>query len=213
MGGTRVLCTASIDTKIPDWLVGKGQGWLTAEYNMLPGSTSPRKARDKGKTDGRSVEIQRLIGRSLRAVVDLKQLDGRALWIDCDVLDADGGTRTASITGAYVAAIDAVSQSDLAPKAPLVFTDSVAAVSVGIIAGQPRLDLDYREDVDADVDMNVVMTGSGKFIEVQGTAEHAPFSPAQLHSLLELATAGIASLTQLQFRSIPDRWPLAIAGN
>lgn len=208
MGGTRVLCTASVDAKVPDWLAGKEQGWLTAEYSMLPGSTSPRKSRDRGKTDGRSVEIQRLIGRSLRAVVDLKPFAGRSLWIDCDVLDADGGTRTASITGAYVALVDAVAQSDLASRAREIFRDSVAAVSVGIVAGEPRIDLDYSEDSTAEVDMNLVMTGRGDFIEVQGTAEQAPFSPEQLAAMIDLGRVGVRHLTACQREVLGEAWPL-----
>ena len=207
MGGTRVLCTASLDNKVPDWLVGKGKGWLTAEYSMLPGSTSPRKPRDKGKTDGRSVEIQRLIGRSLRAVVNLKPLDGWSVWVDCDVLDADGGTRTASITGAFIALADAVAHSDLAPRATEIFSDSVAAISVGIVKGETLLDLDYSEDSTAEVDMNLVMTGSGRFIEVQGTAEQAPFSADQLQQMLSAGHRGITSLTSLQRAALGESWP------
>lgn len=209
MGATRVLCTASVDAQVPAWLVGKGQGWLTAEYSMLPGSTSPRKPRDKGKPDGRGVEIQRLIGRSLRAVINLKAFEGRSIWIDCDVLDADGGTRTAAITGAFVAAVDAVRNSDLAALAGKIFTDSVAAVSVGIIDGEARLDLDYREDVVAEVDMNLVMTGGGRFIEVQGTGERGTFDAAQLSRMIELGSAGIGSLTGIQKRVLGEAWPLA----
>lgn len=213
MGGTRVLCTASLDSKVPDWLVGKGKGWLTAEYSMLPGSTSPRKAREKGKPDGRSVEIQRLIGRSLRAVVNLKPLDGWSVWVDCDVLDADGGTRTASITGAFVALADAVAHSELAPRSSEIFSDSVAAISVGVVQGS-LLDLDYREDSTAEVDMNLVMTGSGRFIEVQGTAEQVPFSAEQLQQMITSGHRGIASLTQIQRSVLGDSWPLPIvSGN
>jgi ribonuclease PH len=209
-GGTTVLCTASIDAKVPDWMAGKGRGWLTAEYNMLPGSTSPRKRRERdGKTDGRTTEIQRLIGRSLRAIVNLDVLGERTLAIDCDVLEADGGTRTASITGAYIALVDALQSLPL----PLgegrgegagqqkVLASSVAAISVGIVDGQPLLDLDYSEDVDAAVDMNVVMTGDGRFIEVQGTGEEATFTEEELQSLLKLARRGIEQLTALQSSS------------
>ena len=202
-GGTTVLCTASIDPKVPDWMAGKGRGWLTAEYNMLPGSTSPRKRRERdGKTDGRTTEIQRLIGRSLRAIVDLDALGERTLAIDCDVLEADGGTRTASITGAYIALVDAVAAigSSFDPNASPI-TSSVAAVSVGIVDGQPLLDLDYSEDVEAAVDMNVVMTGDGRFIEVQGTGEEATFTEEELQSLLKLARRGIEQLTALQSSS------------
>lgn len=203
-GGTSVLCTASIDSKVPEWMAGKGRGWLTAEYNMLPGSTSPRKKRDRdGKTDGRTTEIQRLIGRSLRSVVDLDALGERTIAIDCDVLEADGGTRTASITGAYVALVDALATVTELPdpkKSPLL--TSVAAISVGIVDGAPLLDLDYSEDVAASVDMNVVMTGEGRFIEVQGTGEEATFSEDELHKLLALARHGIARLTTLQYEAL-----------
>lgn len=213
MGQTRVLCTASLDRQIPAWLEGKGQGWLTAEYSMLPGSTLPRKARDKGKPDGRAVEIQRLIGRSLRAVVNLKAFEGRTLWVDCDVLDADGGTRTASITGAYVAAVDAVRNSDLASLAEKIFTDSVAAISVGVIEGEARLDLDYREDVVADVDMNLVMTGSGRFIELQGTAEHATFDQGQLLQMVDLGRSAVRALTAMQREILGTSWPVSPVGD
>src|ERR1700722_1573434 len=167
MGRTVVLCTCSVEAVVPPFLAGAGKGWLTAEYGMLPGSTHTRKPRDKaGKVDGRSVEIQRLIGRSLRAVVNLDKLGERTLWIDCDVLEADGGTRTASITGAFVAAVDPVNSIKSLLTVPVtdVLTDSVAAVSVGLVEGEERLDLEYVEDRDADVDMNLVMTGSGKII-------------------------------------------------
>jgi ribonuclease PH len=210
MGHTVVLCTCTVDKKVPDFLVGKGQGWLTAEYGMLPGSTQGRKARDKaGKVDGRSVEIQRLIGRSLRAVVDLAQLGERTLWIDCDVIDADGGTRTASITGAFVAVVDALSsiQKDLPNGVRGVLNSSVAAVSVGIVAGQARLDLEYVEDRDAEVDFNVVMTGKGQFIEVQGTGEEATFTRKQLDSLIDLAADGIQDITKAQRDSLGKKWP------
>src|SRR5688572_20605526 len=180
-GGTTVLCTASIDPKVPEWMAGKGRGWLTAEYNMLPGSTSPRKKREREKVDGRTTEIQRLIGRSLRAVADLDALGERSIVVDCDVLEADGGTRTVSITGGFVALVDALaSLGDVLNPARPVLTDSVAAVSVGIVKGAAVLDLDYIEDVDAQVDMNVVMTGRGQFVEVQGTGEEATFSEQEL---------------------------------
>ncbi|MCC7086499.1 MAG: ribonuclease PH [Pirellulales bacterium] len=202
-GGTTVLCTASVDPKVPDWMAGKGRGWLTAECNMLPGSTAPRKKRERdGKTDGRTTEIQRLIGRSLRAIIDLDAIGERTLAIDCDVLDADGGTRTASITGAYVALVDAVSTIELPDPSRRALTDSVAAISVGIANGLPLIDLDYSEDVDAEVDMNVVMTGAGQFIEVQGTGEEATFSEAELHTLLGLARRGVQKLTELQQRAL-----------
>lgn len=199
-GGTTVLCTCSVDPKVPEWMAGRGRGWLTAEYNMLPGSTSPRKRRERdGKTDGRTTEIQRLIGRSLRAIVDLDAIGERTLAIDCDVLEADGGTRTASITGAYVALVDALATIGNLPdptRKPL--SASVAAISVGIVEGQALLDLDYSEDVDAEVDMNVVMTGEGRFIEVQGTGEEATFSEEELHALLGLARHGVKELTAIQ---------------
>ena len=201
MGDTRVLCTASVLDKLPPHKKGSGEGWLTAEYGMLPRSTHTRSDREaaRGKQSGRTQEIQRLIGRSLRAVVDLKKLGERTLHIDCDVLQADGGTRCASICGAYVAVADAIDwlvrEGKLA-ETPL--TDSIAAVSVGVYQGQPVLDLDYIEDSDCDTDMNVVMTGSGGIVEVQGTAEGTPFSRATLEVLLDLATAGIAQITAAQ---------------
>ncbi len=209
-GNTVVLCTASIDPKVPEWMAGRGKGWITAEYNMLPHSTSPRKARERaGKVDGRTTEIQRLIGRSLRAVVDLEALGERALLVDCDVIQADGGTRTASITGALIAVVDAIdSIRKLLPdpkKYPL--RDSVAAVSVGIIDGKPMLDLDYKLDVAADVDMNIVMTGKGKFVEVQGTGEEATFDDAELATLIKLAKSGIKDLTQIQRKALGKTWP------
>jgi len=205
MGNTVVLCTCCVEPKVPDFLVGKGRGWLTAEYGMLPGSTNTRKARDKaGKVDGRSVEIQRLIGRSLRSIVDLSKLGERTLWIDCDVIDADGGTRTASINGAYVALVDAL--TSVADKLPCpiseILTDSVAAVSVGLVDGEVRLDLEYVEDRDAEVDFNVVMTGAGKFIEVQGTGEEATFTRSQLDGLVDCAATGIAVISKLQLASL-----------
>jgi ribonuclease PH len=206
-GGTRVLCTASVDPKVPDWLAGKGRGWVTAEYNMLPGSTSPRKKRERdGKLDGRTNEIQRLIGRSIRAVVNLEALGERLITLDCEVLEADGGTRTASITGAFVALVDALATLNPLPR-PDVLTTNVAAVSVGLIEGQALLDLDYREDVDAAVDMNVVMTGTGQFVEVQGTGEESTFSEAELSQLLALARRGIQRLTSLQQEALGPRWP------
>ncbi len=204
-GRTTVLCTASVDEQVPPWMTGQGRGWVTAEYSMLPGSTSPRKRRDVGKTDGRTTEIQRLIGRSLRAVVDLDALGERSVFVDCDVLEADGGTRTASITGAMVALVDAIHTIDDLPRQPL--RDSVAAISVGIVEGQPLLDLDYREDVAAAVDMNVVMTGSGRFVEVQGTGEEATFSREELDALLALAGEGLAEIRQLQRQALGEAWP------
>jgi ribonuclease PH len=208
-GDTVVLCTASVESKVPDWMVGKGRGWVTAEYGMLPGSTKPRKRRDVLKVDGRTTEIQRLIGRSLRAVIDLDRLGERTIAVDCDVLQADGGTRTASITGAMIALIDAVRsiQAQLPDPARLPITDSIAAVSVGIVDGRPVLDLDYHEDVDASVDMNVVMTGAGRFVEVQGTGEEATFSEEELAELLKLARHGIAQLRNVQKSALGDSWP------
>jgi len=197
-GKTVVLCTASVETKVPPWLEGKGKGWVTAEYNMLPGSTSPRKKRDRLKVDGRTTEIQRLIGRSLRAIVDLDKLGEQMITVDCDVLDADGGTRTTSITGAYIALVEAIRSIDAFANGPLPLTDSVAAISVGIVDGKALCDLNYEEDYAAAVDMNVVMTGGGRFIEVQGTGEEATFSEEELQSLLSLAKQGISELTQLQ---------------
>jgi ribonuclease PH len=201
MGNTHVLCTASVEESVPSFLRGKGQGWITAEYGMLPRSTHTRTAREaaKGKQSGRTQEIQRLIGRSLRAVVDLSALGERQITLDCDVLQADGGTRCASITGAWVALADAcaklVSQGKLATS-PL--RDHVAAVSAGIVAGAPVLDLDYLEDSDCDTDMNVIMTGTGGIVEVQGTAEGTPFSRQELDNLLDLAAGGIQQLVVLQ---------------
>ena len=204
-GETRVLCTASVEESVPPFLRGKGQGWLTAEYGMLPRSTHTRSPREaaKGKQSGRTQEIQRLIGRSLRAVVDMHALGERQITIDCDVLQADGGTRTAAITGACVAVHDALEGLVRAGKLPAnPMRDFVAAVSVGIYQGQPVLDLDYPEDSDCDTDMNVVMTGSGGFVEVQGTAEGSPFSRAELDALLDLAGAGIARLVAEQKRAL-----------
>ena len=207
-GGTTVLCTASVDLKVPEWMAGKGRGWLTAEYSMLPGSTRPRKKREREKLDGRTTEIQRLIGRSLRAVADLDALGERSIIVDCDVLEADGGTRTASITGGFVALVDALAtlREMLDPARP-VLIDSVAAVSVGIVKGVPVLDLDYIEDVDAHVDMNVVMTGGGRFVEVQGTGEEATFSEQQLTALVALAKRGIEQLSQRQREALGQQWP------
>lgn len=210
MGRTTVLCTCSIEPKVPDFLAGKGKGWMTAEYGMLPGSTQTRKARDKaGKVDGRTVEIQRLIGRSLRAVVNLDMLGERTLWLDCDVLEADGGTRTAGINGAFVAVVDALSsiRKQLAVPIEQILTDSVAAISVGIVEDEARLDLEYVEDRDADVDLNLVMTGSGKFIEVQGSGEEATFSRDQLNDLIRLGEGGIKSITAAQKKCLGSGWP------
>ena len=209
-GGTTVLCTASIDESVPPWMKGEGKGWMTAEYNMLPHSTSPRKRRDRsGKVDGRTTEIQRLIGRSLRAVADLEALGERQLNVDCDVLEADGGTRTASITGAFIAALDALHsvRRDLPFKDRFPFKDSVAAVSVGVVGGHPCLDLDYEMDFAAAVDMNVVMTGKGQFVEIQGTGEEATFSEDELSSLLRLGRKGIRELIEIQKKSLGKAWP------
>jgi ribonuclease PH len=210
-GATTVLCTCTVEPSVPPFLVGTGKGWMTAEYAMLPGSTGSRKARDKGgKVDGRSVEIQRLIGRSLRAVVDLTKLGERTLWLDCDVLEADGGTRTAAINGAFVALCMALNKhaAVIGPPANVV-TDSVAAISVGIVDGEERLDLEYVEDRDADVDMNLVMTGAGRFIEVQGAGEEATFSADQLMRLISVGTAGIQDVTRIQRAALGSAWPLA----
>ncbi len=198
-GLTRVICTASVEENVPPFLKGKGTGWVTAEYGMLPRSTDTRMRREKILTSGRTLEIQRLIGRSLRGVVDLKQLGERTVKIDCDVIQADGGTRTASITGGFIAlalALGKIKKQNLIDRVPL--TDYVAAVSVGIYKGQPLLDLNYEEDSRADMDMNVVMVGSGKFVEVQGTAERAPFSKQQMDKLLNLAVQGIRELIKMQ---------------
>lgn len=197
MGNTHVLCTASVEDNVPPFLRGKGQGWVTAEYGMLPRSTHTRSAREaaKGKQTGRTQEIQRLIGRSLRAVTDLTALGERQITLDCDVLQADGGTRCASITGAWFALFEACDKLVKAGKLPAnPVRDHIAAISVGIFQGQPVLDLDYPEDSECDTDMNVIMTGSGGLVEVQGTAEGAPFSRAEMNALLDLAEAGIKQL-------------------
>ena len=198
-GGTHVLCTACIEEEVPKWRQDSGQGWLTAEYDMLPGSTQKRRDRARSKVDGRTHEIQRLVGRSIRAVVDLARLGPRTIYLDCDVLQADGGTRTAAITGAYVALCDAVAEGrrrGLWNGEPV--TTSVAAVSVGVIGGRPMLDLDYSEDVTADVDCNLVMTGHGRWVEVQSTGEKAVFSDEQLAAMMSLGRAGIERLFALQ---------------
>jgi len=204
-GDTHVICTASVEEKVPGFLKGKGQGWVTAEYGMLPRSTGSRMDREAArcKQSGRTQEIQRLIGRSLRAVIDLEKLGERTIHFDCDVIQADGGTRTASITGAYVAMVDAVStllQKGLLTESPI--KDSVAAISVGVYQGKPVLDLDYIEDSDCDTDMNVVMTGNGGFVEVQGTAEGEPFARETMHQMLDLAAKGITELAQLQAQAL-----------
>ena len=199
-GKTKVLCTASIQDGVPRWLKGKGRGWLTAEYSLLPASTGDRTEREasRGKQGGRTVEIQRLIGRSIRAITDFGALGERTLWVDCDVLQADGGTRCAAFSGAYVAAKRALDRFGLSKA----FTGSVAAVSVGIVDGTPLLDLDYSEDSSAEVDANVVMTGEGELVEVQATAERTPLSRASLDELLALAEAGIVRLHEEQERAV-----------
>ncbi len=202
-GNTKVLCTASFTPGVPRWLSGQGRGWVTAEYGMLPRSTNDRMDREsvKGKIGGRTHEISRLIGRSLRGIIDLKQLGENTVVVDCDVLQADGGTRTAAITGAYVALADAISwardKGHVSAKATAL-RDSVSAVSVGIVEGEPMLDLAYVEDVAADTDMNVVVTGRGSFVEVQGTAEGTPFERSELDRLLDLALAGTTELARIQ---------------
>ena len=206
-GDTKVLCTASVEERVPGFLRGKGQGWITAEYGMLPRSTGSRMDREaaRGKQGGRTMEIQRLIGRSLRAVVDLKALGERSITIDCDVIQADGGTRTASITGGYVALVDAITylrKQDLIATNPV--RHSVGSVSVGIYQGTPVLDLDYAEDCNAETDMNVVMNDTGQFIEVQGTAEGHPFSQEELNAMLALAKKGIAELIAHQQAALAE---------
>jgi ribonuclease PH len=195
-GRTKVLCTAMIEEEVPRWLRNQGRGWITAEYSLLPASTGERVQREaaRGKQQGRTVEIQRLIGRAVRAVADFEALGERTLWLDCDVLQADGGTRCAAISGAYVAGMRALERFGLARA----FRDSVAAVSVGVVDGVPLLDLDYAEDSGADTDMNVVMTGDGRLVEVQATAERDPFARDTLDTLLELAAAGIGEIAALQ---------------
>ncbi len=211
-GRTTVLCTASVDQQVPRWMAGEGKGWITAEYSMLPGSTSPRKGRDRdGKVDGRTTEIQRLIGRSLRAIADLEALGERVVTVDCDVLEADGGTRTASITGGFIALVDCLNtiRPELPDPARFPLRDSVAAISVGIVGDTEQLDLDYQQDFAATVDMNVVMTGQGRFVEVQGTGEEATFTERQLAAMLKLARKGIGQLTELQRAALGKHWPLA----
>jgi ribonuclease PH len=224
MGRTAVLCTCCAEPAVPPFLAGTGKGWLTAEYAMLPGSTSTRKPRDRGgRVDGRGVEIQRLIGRALRAVVDLGGLGERTLWVDCDVLEADGGTRTAAINGAYVALVDALWALHQAPAPPAanplavprpvphpsaVLRGSVAEVSIGLLGGEVLLDLAYAEDKDADVDLNLVMTGSGDFIEVQAGGEEATFRRDQLERLLEVGGQGVGAITASQRAALGERWVL-----
>jgi ribonuclease PH len=206
-GGTRVICTASVDESVPRWMKGEGKGWVTAEYGMLPASTGDRKQRDvsKGRPDGRTVEIQRLIGRSLRGVIDFEALGERTVWVDCDVLEADGGTRCASITGGYVALELALARLVTEGKLDsLPLTGSVAAVSCGVVGGEPLLDLDYPEDSTAEVDMNVVMTGDGGLVEVQATGERTPLSRTSLDALLVLAAAGIEELRAAQRAAVDE---------
>jgi ribonuclease PH len=205
VGNTRVICTASVDDGVPSWMKGQGKGWVTGEYGMLPRATEQRTAREamRGRPSGRTLEIQRLIGRSLRAIVDQQKLGERTVWLDCDVIQADGGTRTASITGAYVAlalAMERLVAAGILKTVPL--TDSVAATSVGMVDGVACLDLVYEEDSRAEVDMNVVMTGGGKFVEVQATAEGEPFGGAELQDLLALAAAGIRRMIEYQTKLV-----------
>ncbi|MBE9529349.1 MAG: ribonuclease PH [Proteobacteria bacterium] len=206
-GSTHVICTATAEESVPGFMRGQGRGWITAEYSMLPRSSPQRIRREStaGKVKGRTQEIQRLIGRSLRAVFDLDALGERTITIDCDVIQADGGTRTASVTGAYIAVMDtlaALKEKGLLDKIPVL--DSIAGVSVGVVDGTAVLDLDYKEDSAAEVDMNIIMTGSGKFVEVQGTAESDPFSKEQLDSIIALGTHGIKELTELQKRVLAE---------
>ena len=202
-GNTKVICTATLEEKVAPWLKGQGRGWVTAEYGMLPRSTNTRMNRENRGPSGRSQEIQRLVGRALRAVVDLPKMGERTIWMDCDVIQADGGTRTAAITGAYVALTDAMAKVPAIKEGAL--RDFVAAISVGIIGGTPMLDLNYGEDSTADVDMNVVMTGAGEFVEVQGTAEHTPFDRARLDAMLGFAESGIRRLIDLQRQALAKR--------
>ena len=205
-GDTKVICTASIEEKVPPFLKGQGKGWVTAEYGMLPRSTNTRMNRERGGPSGRSQEIQRLVGRSLRAVVEMAKLGERTVWVDCDVIQADGGTRTAAITGSFIAMADAIGtvvRGGALPGTPV--RDCVAAISVGIVGGAPALDLNYLEDSSAEVDMNVVMTGAGAFVEVQGTAEQTPFGRDSLAAMLALAEQGIGRLIALQRRAVDAR--------
>ena len=203
LGDTHIICTATVEDTVPRWMRGNGRGWVTAEYAMLPRSTDDRIDRRRSISSGRSKEIERLIGRSLRSIIDLSALGERSVIIDCDVLRADGGTRTASITGAYVALVLALREiSDTANMLDKILSDSVSAISVGIIDGNPVLDLNYREDSNAEVDMNIVMTGSGDFVEVQGTAEGTPFSHQQLQAMLELARQGCTQMNKAQIKAL-----------
>ena len=200
-GATKVICTASVDDKVPPFLKGQGLGWVTAEYAMLPRSTNTRTPRDNRGPSGRSQEIQRLVGRALRAVIERAKMGERTVWVDCDVIQADGGTRTAAITGGFVAVADALGKAGVAAAV----RDCVAAVSVGIVAGEPVLDLNYAEDSSAAVDMNIVMTGAGEFVEVQGTAEQTPFDRVRLDEMLRLGGIGIRRLVTLQRRALDAR--------
>lgn len=204
-GETKVICTASIEEKVPFFLKGKGEGWITCEYNMIPRATHSRKPRDisRLKMDGRTMEIQRLIGRALRSVVDLKAIGERTIWIDCDVIQADGGTRTASITGAFVALVDAVNKiHSQTPFSVYPIREFVSAISVGVVGGEMLVDLCYEEDSKAKVDMNIIMTDSGEFVEIQGTGEESPFSRAELNELLALGEKGIKQVIQAQKDSL-----------
>jgi ribonuclease PH len=206
IGDTKVICTASVEERVPPFLRNTGKGWVTAEYSMLPRSTNTRTSRDKGGGGGRTFEIQRLIGRSLRSVIDFTAFGERTIWIDCDVIQADGGTRTASITGAYVALVDAfrkMVKNGMIEKVPV--KDSVAAISVGKVEGEVLLDLNYEEDSKAEVDMNVVMTGGGKFVEIQGTAEGGVFTKKEADELMEVAQNGIKALTRIQKKSLEGK--------
>ena len=204
VGETKVICTATVEEKVPQWLRGAGQGWVTAEYAMIPRATAQRNIREsaKGKISGRTQEIQRLVGRSLRSVVDLTRLGERTVWLDCDVIQADGGTRTASITGAFVALVDALAKVAKDNNAPLPLYDYLAATSVGILENELLLDLNYPEDSKVSVDMNLVMTGTGQIVEVQGTAEGAPFSRQEMDILMDLATKGIDELVAIQKQTL-----------
>jgi len=205
MGGTHVICTASVEDRVPHFLMGKGQGWITAEYSMLPRATHARTKRETNGPKGRTQEIQRLIGRAIRGIANLKNVGERTLWIDCDVISADGGTRTASISGAYIAVALALSTLEKRKKLKgPVLRDSLAAISVGIVDGEACLDLCYKEDSSADVDMNVVMTGDGRYVELQGTAEGEPFDQSQMQSMLALATKGIEEITAIQKQTIDE---------
>ncbi len=203
-GDTKVICTASLEEKVPPFLKGQGQGWVTAEYAMLPRATNTRGNRENRGPSGRSQEIQRLVGRALRAVTDRSKMGERTVWVDCDVIQADGGTRTAAITGGFIAVADALGRVPALASAP-VLRDCVAAISVGVVGGQPVLDLNYAEDSTAAVDMNVVMTGAGEFVEVQGTAEQVPFDRARLDGMLALAESGIRLLVSLQKQALATR--------